>query len=284
MTTEKPNDINDLVDQIDDSIIEHHSIMLGSRRARMFDSSRAMARLRTEGETLLWFFSLARGAGRPGANPLAARAWRYQLRADQLLMLGGALLVVAVVTFMMRAQITSRPSLIAYIISRWGVGEFFWIWMAADHLFTTVMSWRRRRAWEELQATLLTPQEKAEGFLGPSLLFLSIALMLYSALDILLPFGPNARIFSNPSLTLSSGADLLLWRAGLAAGFCLSGFGTLAMAVVWSFYSAAECDIPDVHVTWFSTLVRCFAVSLGLDALGFILGSAFVALGVLCLK
>jgi len=215
------------------------------------------------------FFRLVVTGGSPRENPLAAEVWRRQRNAAQLGMLGAALLFISFLVLFGKGALTTRSGLAAYLLARVTLAEFFWIWMAADHLFSTLMSWRRRRALEEVRATPLTALEIARGFIGPTLAFLFAAHSLHCLADMAIPYGRSASGWaSSKQLEFGFFSDLVIWRVGLTLGLWFSGFATLAAASTWCFREAATCPVPRVHAQWFLTLCRLGIVVFGLDCLG----------------
>lgn len=220
------------------------------------------------------FFRLAVNRGNPRENPLAAEVWRRQMSAAQLGMLGAALLFISFLLILTKTHLSSRPELLWYLLIRVMLAEFFWLWMAADHLFSTLMSWRGRRALEEVRATPLTALEIARGFIGPTLAFLVAAHTLHCLADMAIPYGASGSGWaSSKQLEFGFFADLVIWRVGLTAGLWFSGFATLAAASAWCFREAVTCSVPRVHATWFLTLCRLGVVVFGLDCLGLFFGA-----------
>jgi hypothetical protein len=199
------------------------------------------------------------------------------MSAAQIGMLGAALLFISFLVLFGKEALTTRSGLMAYLLARVTLAEFFWLWMAADHLFSTLMSWRRRRVLQELRATPLTVLEIARGFIGPALAFLFAAHSLHCLVDMAIPYGGSGSGWaSSKQLEFGFFADLAIWRVGLTAGLWFSGFATLAAASTWCFREAVTCPVPQVHARWFLTLWRLGIVVFGLDCLGLFFGALVV--------
>lgn len=222
------------------------------------------------------FFRLTFREGSPGRNPLARLVWRGQLRPAQTGMLVAATVFIVGVTFLGKTHLAARSELLLYILLRWGLAEFFWIWMSADHMFSTVMSWKKRRAFDDLRLSSLTPLEIAAGFLGPALAFLLIGNTIHCLADVLIPYGRGVAWWSAATLFGNHVEDVGVWRIALTVGFWLSALGTTTVATVWSFRVALASEPRRVHSRWFETLLRA-GLTLGALNLLSLLGGALLA-------
>lgn len=198
-------------------------------------------------------------------------------------MLFAATVFICGLTYMGKTHLRVRNEFVTYLFLRWGLAEFFWIWMSADHLFSTVMRWKRKLAFDDLRVTRLTPSEVAIGFLGPSLGFLLIANTIHCLVDALTPYGRGAGFRSAFVLFGNEFEDILVWRIGLALGFWFTSFATAAAACAWSFSVAMESGPKRIHSHWFGTLVRSGLVIGTIDFHGLLIGallSSVVMMGI----
>ncbi len=214
-------------------------------------------------------------------NPIAGILWRAQLRHAQVGMLLAGTLFITGVTLFGKISIRTRPELVPYLAFRWGLAEFFWIWMSADHLFSTVRKLKRQKAFEEWHLTRLEPDEIRAGFLGPVLTFLLLGSSLHCGLDALIPFGHGIGLRSSYRLFSDRFDDVAIWRIALSAGFWVSTFGTLLVACGWSFRVAIESTERRVHSNWFNTLCRSGLVLCVVDFVGLLAGILVAAIGML---
>lgn len=219
------------------------------------------------------FLRLTITGGSPRRNPLSHLVWRGQGRASQTGMLIAATLFVCALTFFGKIHLRVRGELLLYLFLRWGLAEFFWVWMSADHLFSTVMRWKRRRAFDELRLTRLSPTEMAVGFLGPSLAFLLLGNTIHSLVDGLTPYGRGPGLRSSPLLFANAWDDVLIWRIALSLGFWFSAFATAAAASAWSFRVAMESGPKRIHANWFATLVRACLMLGAINGLSLLAGA-----------
>ncbi len=225
----------------------------------------------------IWFFRLAFSRRWRHENPLGALAWRGQTRASQAGMLVAATLFLIAVTAFGKRVVTNRELLVGYVLLRWVLTEFFWIWMSADHLFSTIQKWKKRRAFDDWRLTQLEPAEIAAGFIGPSVGLLMLANAIHTVADVVIPYGPGGGFFSTTGLFNSWKEDVLIWRIGVSLALGVSSFATIAAACAWS-YRAAIGSRPDtVHGTWMATLVRCGLMVGTLDFGGAVVGTLLSA-------
>ncbi|MDX2177538.1 MAG: hypothetical protein SF028_13820 [Candidatus Sumerlaeia bacterium] len=108
------------------------------------------------------------------ANPMFRHFLRRDLRVSQLLMLAYVTLVFVGALAMLKMRFTSTPeTVLLYGALRWGLGEFLWCWMAADHAFSTLGRARRQGRLRDWLLTPLGAQDIGGGFVASTVLLLA---------------------------------------------------------------------------------------------------------------
>ncbi len=221
----------------------------------------------------IFFFPRLSGVGFRGEdNPVSHWMWRRQRSISQMGMLVAATLFICGVAYYGKTRLGVRKEVFAYVLMRWALAEFFWIWMAADHLVSSVVSLRRKRTLDEWKVTLLSPFDMARGFVGPALGFLLVSHTFHCVIDALIPYGRGNGWLSNRLLIYSDWGDIWIWRVGLSTGFWAAGLGTLAMAAPYCYRVALDCPLPAVNRSWFSALRRMILLTAVWNVVGFLVG------------
>lgn len=164
-----------------------------------------------------------------------------------------ALFMVAVSAFG-RKVVFSPGDMVLYYVIFATLGEFFWAWMAADHGFSTIFSWRHRGRVSEWALTRLGADDVVAGVARPGLRFLTAGILLHSALEAAIPFGIGTGPLSSPQGSLQGFPAWLLYLA-IVAAIAVSRLQTCGIVFFASAREAFQCSLRDGLSAWAFTLL-----------------------------
>ena len=108
---------------------------------------------------------------------------RQNRKAPQVAMLAVGVLAMEAALWFGATLVTSMSELYLWITVRWALGEFFWCWMAADHLFTSFGRLRKTGQLEEWMTTEHSPREIVRGVTDSTFWFLAMGVLVSLACD-----------------------------------------------------------------------------------------------------
>lgn len=162
--------------------------------------------------------------GLRGRNPVYDYIWRRSRDRSQVAMLMAATVVSAFVLLWLKAASQSESNLVEWLVLRWSLGEFLWIWMAADHCFTEVGRARSCRILRDLKLTSLRPSDVTEGVTFATWRFLAIAIIVWGIAECFFPFSN----LNSPAA--GSTPFILTWYLAVPLALTLNHLATALLA------------------------------------------------------
>lgn len=151
----------------------------------------------------------------------------------------------------------TAPAFVVMAGFRWGLGEFLWCWMAADHCFTTIGHLRESARLRDWRLTLIAPREITGGLIRATTLLLAGGIALWFIADLieLYPERITARA-GKPGL-------FLLWWIGFPLAMAVSHLATAWMAAAWCTRAALRREMTP-HWRWAGALASLSLILFGL--------------------
>lgn len=209
-------------------------------------------------------------AGALERRPLLAYLLRRSFAPKQLAMLGTVVVAYVAGVWYLKTIFTGVPRGVAfYLFAMWGIGEFLWSWMAADHVYSAVLQDRRRGLLRDLRATPIGARDLVVAYSGSTALVILPGAFLSAAAPAFVSWAPGIA----DRLRESAPAMHLFLNVGVPALAAISFAATGWMAAMFCCIGAFS---PRANpVTWMGSLLR---IGLLLGAMGLLLmmvGAAF---------